>query len=163
MFVLNDPSKRPFKFDYQVGGFALGPGLRLPSRFQLPELKLPRFISKDGTLAGTGATSDFDGGGKIFRFTQKELEPSDFVGLTLSFDFGGGVLVAGGMTCYLAALHQLMVMAWLFNPGVFANALFRSAKALVVTWGVSEGLVDGINATPMIGSISHPGPYVEQP
>ncbi len=161
MFVLNDPSKHPFKYDYHVGGFPLGPGLRLPSRFQLPELGLPRFISKDGTLAGTGATSDFDGGGKIFRFTEKELEPSDFVGLTLSLDFSGGVLVAGGITSYLAGLHQLMVTAWLFNPGLFANALFRSAKALVVMVGVSEGLVDGINATPMMGSISQQGPYIE--
>lgn len=44
MFVLNDPSKRPFKFNYRTGGFGLGPGIRLPHRFRLPEIKLPRLI-----------------------------------------------------------------------------------------------------------------------
>jgi len=159
MFVLNDPTGRKFRFTYHTGGMGLGLAARLPSRFRLPEIKLPRFISKDGTIAGTGATSEFEGGGVIFRLRNKELTRTDYTGLTLSLEFGGGVLVAGSFTLFLTGLKQGVVVAWLFNPGLFTNVLFQSATALVVFAGVSEGLVDAIGVSPMLGSISYDGPY----
>ncbi|WP_159834188.1 hypothetical protein [Burkholderia sp. 8Y] len=159
MLVLDDPSQQPFKFKYAAAGFGLGAGLRLPARLRLPEIKLPRFISKDGTIAGVGSTSDFISKGVVYRFKERELEATDFVGLTLCLDAGGGVLVAGGLTLFVTGLTQWMIVGWLFNPVLFTNVLFSTASALVLMAGVSEGLVDGINATPMIGSISYEGPY----
>ncbi|WP_250517419.1 hypothetical protein [Caballeronia sp. INDeC2] len=158
MFVLSDPAAHKFKFSYHTSGMGLGLGQRLPARFRLPETKLPPFISRDGTVAGTGATNDFTGRGAIFRPSDKELEPGDFVGLTLSLEASIGVLVAGGATVFLTGLQQSMVVAWLFNPGLFTNLLFSSATALVIVLGMSEGLIDGLGVSPMLGSISYDGP-----
>lgn len=73
------------------------------------------------------------------------------------------MLIAGGFTLFLMGLKQNMVIAWLFNPGLFTNVLFSTATAFVVLAGASEGLIDGFNVTPMLGSISYEGPYSEAP
>jgi hypothetical protein len=161
MFVLDDPSDRKYKYRYETGGLGLGSGLRLPSRLQLPEIKLPRFISKDGTITGTGATTDFFGRGVIYRFKEKELEANDFAGMTLSLEVSAGVLVAAAGTLFLTGLNIKMIAAWIFNPGLFTNALFSTATSMILMGGASEGLIDGISLQPMIGSISYEGPYTQ--
>jgi len=160
MLVLSDPQEQMHEFSYRNGGVGMA-GIRLPSRFRLPDIKLPNFITKNGTIAGTGATRDFDGGGVIYRLRDKELKPEDFSGMTLWLDGSAGLLVAGGGSIFVAGLDQRLLVPWLFNPGIFGNLLFARATALVILGGDSEGLIDGASFGLMIGHISYHGGYTE--
>ncbi|WP_213230201.1 hypothetical protein [Caballeronia sp. NK8] len=158
MIVLTDAAGKTHQFKY--GGIGGSTGIsRLPSRFRLPDIPIPKFLSKSGTIVGSGATTDFDGGGWVFQTSDRKLSPEDFEGPTLYFEFSGGVLIAGGVSVLLVGLKEEIVVPFIFNPALFSNLLFGHASALIVAVGVSEGFIDGIGAGMMFGSISYGGLY----
>jgi hypothetical protein len=160
MFVLNDSQKRPFKFTYKGFGFGLA-SKRLPAPVRLPDIALPGSIFKGGTIAGTGATTGFDGDGLIFRKGNREPEPEEFAGITMYAEAGGGVLIAQGVTLFLTGIREEAFVPYLMAPALISRFVFKEASSVVMLYGASEGLVDGASASLMLGTISYEGPYRE--
>lgn len=155
-FVLNAPDKKQHEFRYAGIGAGVNMGARAPKSLRLPDLKLPRTHT---TLSGSGATTDFQGGGQVFRFRKPELKPGDFAGMTIYVDASGGLLVMEGISGLITGIDANAMIPWLFNPGLFAHAIGASAKAFVLLRGMGEGLIDGIGAGVMLGTITYEGPY----
>jgi hypothetical protein len=147
--ILSDPKGQTHAYRYSGAG--AGMGWRVPKSLRLPDIRLPR--TRDATITGSGASTDFAGEGVIYRFTERELVPSDFLGLTIYVDFSAGLLVTHGRTGMLVGLDQRILIPWLFNPALFSSAILGTAKALIGMSGIGEGMVDGIGASLMLGRI----------
>ncbi|SAK54368.1 hypothetical protein AWB80_01978 [Caballeronia pedi] len=154
-FILKDPTQTLHRFRYAGLGAGVGWGARVPKSIRLPDFNLPR----SGTsLSASGATTDYPGRGWVYRCRKPELKPSDFAGMTIYVDAGAGLLVAESFSGFIAGIDQRAMIPWMFNPGLFANAIGASARALVGLRGMSEGLIDGVGLGFMLGSITYTGP-----
>ncbi|BBU31281.1 hypothetical protein BTHE68_50150 [Burkholderia sp. THE68] len=156
-FILKDPAHKLHAFEYAGFGAGVGLSTRMPKSLRLPDIRLPR----KGTVSGSGATTDFQGRGFVYRFREPELKPEDFAGMTIYVDASAGLLVTENISGFIAGIDQRAMIPWMFNPGLFASALGASAKAFVLLRGMGEGLVDAIGGGVMLGSINYKGPYTE--
>jgi hypothetical protein len=157
MLVLNEPDGKEFRqFKYSTFGMGLK-SFRLPERFQLPGIPLPR----GHELSGSASTTDFWSDGIIFMnqtFHGRELTLQDFSGGVFVEDAGGGVLIARHYTLMHVGVPNALMLASFANPAFLAVAL-NAAKAIIIMEGVSEGLIDGAGITSSIGMLTYEGRY----
>jgi hypothetical protein len=157
--ILDDPAKRMKNFSYR--GVGMGATLfQLPTRFELPKIPLPKFILKNGAIAGSGATTDFFGGGLVCIMPglgKADLQVSDFEGATIYIDVSAGVLMAAGVSLLLCGISQHVLVSAIMNPPVFMRYAINSARAALVIYGSSEGLVDSFSAGLMFGGMKFKG------
>jgi hypothetical protein len=154
--ILDDPARTMYEFAYR--GVGMGQTFaRLPEQLQLPDLRLPSFIMRHGAVVGSGATTDYFGGGSVQIMPgcpRKELRPDDFNGATVYIDASAGVLVAGGVSVLLCGINQYAVLAAIANPGLFIRPAINTARAALLIYGASEGLVDSVSAAFMFGGMA---------
>ncbi|BCQ23427.1 hypothetical protein NK8_15560 [Caballeronia sp. NK8] len=151
------PGGQQWAFSYR----GLGSGVefaRLPTSLRLPQIQLPKFVLKSGSLSGTLATADFFGRGGVWMmpgFNGKELADTDFEGPALYMDVSAGVLVSAGCSLILCGGFDIESMvAALMHRKWF---IFDIAHALIILVGESAGLVDGAGAGFMMGNMSNKG------
>jgi hypothetical protein len=152
--ILKSPQGELHAFRYHGFGPDLGIGTRAPQGIRLPDMKFP----KGQAGSASGSTTDFPSSGWIYRSKSSELTPHDFEGITLYADASAGFLIAEGVTALIVGISEKALVPWIFSPGLFSNAVFASAKGLVVLQGQSEGLIDGAGVSFMVGQLSYVGP-----
>jgi len=155
--ILKAPDNTLHSYRYAGMGVGVGMNFRVPKNLRLPDIVIPR--SRGTTLSASGSTTDFQGGGVIYRMHESELKPGDFAGMTMYVDASAGLLVSEGVSGFITGIDEKAMIPWLFNPALFANVISASAKAFMVLRGMGEGLVDGAGMGLMLGSITYTGPY----
>lgn len=142
----------------------VGQSLALGSILQIPKINLPQVTIKKTSVSGTRSTVDFNSYGTVYltNFIRPghDLKPTDFEGGTLYIEGGLGYLSVGGIagSIMLVGIDPVMLQLSIVHLS-FQQLAFRSAKAIVMIAGLSEGLQDSLGFNAMIGTINYQGAY----
>lgn len=142
---LRDPGDHEQQFHYGGCGIGLGGTWRIP---KLPDIRLPKLLSRPREAAGTGSTTSFSSDGSVYMtntFRGEELKRSDLAGGTIYIDAGVGIIADGyGASVMLLGLNSALLMAGITMPQLpFFKLAVSQAKAVLVMRGFNVGLQAG--------------------
>ena len=138
--VLKDPSGQKVSFEYGAVGGSIGWQLLGDTKVDfagpLPKVQV--------------------GGGQLYildTFSGAELSRSDLTGGCMLVEAGAGFAVQGSTEAFLLGMNlELMASVFMGPIGLLTEPLlFRSAKAVLFTWGLNTDLVPGMSAAGMMG------------